>query len=107
MDRLFPNQFSGLILLISSISTYLTKGEGWNSSIHFLDTGQSCSNHFFPAISSLNKGTLIHVHLLRCHVSEHGLVGLVGRSHHPAGVPGGQEGPGFFRSQSAAADESE
>ncbi len=36
---------------------------------------------------------------------EYGLVRLVRRSHHPAGVPGGEEGSGLLRSQGAAADE--
>lgn len=36
---------------------------------------------------------------------EYGLVRLVGRSHHPAGVSGGEEGSGLLRSQGAAADE--
>lgn len=40
-------------------------------------------------------------------ITEHGLVRLVRWSHHPAGVPGGEEGPGLLRSQGAAADEGE
>lgn len=36
---------------------------------------------------------------------EYGLVRPVRRSHHPAGVPGGEEGSGLLRSQGAAADE--
>lgn len=37
--------------------------------------------------------------------AEYGLLRLVRRSHHPAGVPGGEEGSGLLRSQGAAADE--
>lgn len=40
-------------------------------------------------------------------ITEHGLIRLVRWSHHPAGVPGGEEGPGLLRSQGAAADEGE
>lgn len=46
------------------------------------------------------------VHLPVCPIHpEYGLVRLVGRPHHPAGVPGGEESSGLLRSQGAAADE--
>lgn len=59
------------------------------------------------SINNLHENSLTRLPPPQCRVTEHGLVRLFGWPHHPAGVPGGEEGPGFFRSQSAAADESE